>query len=325
MRKGSPTLFGLESTKASSRADEGGWLGMHPSERLPGGAFGYRGPDSTIGTDTMSVHPVAGAALLGVQRVTGHLFTPGKAENNLQRAALGFGAEAVPQLGPWAARGGRATSEGRAEEGVSADPGGSAEARNPIRWALRGPGAESFDGHMKATEDLLELGAEGLPDGHKAALVHDPEVLLKAMRMPEHPALLQIARGVTQSFSDVDKWKTSVPQARSVPEIYRRLRSEDTPWARDILRTMEKHPQTAVRVTHRLVSEGSARTLSEAMQAEFRANARLIGKNDFMTKGGPTASAHQLGVGSSLWKAGVDSPVPVDASERGAAAYRAAA
>lgn len=319
VRGPSATLFGLESTKASARPDEGGWLGMHPSEPLPAGAHGYRGFDASIGTSTMGVHPVAGAALLGVQRVTGHLFTPSRSDANLERAAMGF-APAPADIGARAPRAGDAGADAPA-----ADPGGSAEARNPVRWALRGPGAETFEGHVKATDELLEMGAEGLQDGHLAALVHDPEVLLKALKMPEHPALLQVARGVTQSFADVDKWRVSVPQARSVKEIYRRLRSEDTPWARSVLRTLKGNPQVPVKVTHRLVAEGSARTLSEAMQAEFRANARLMGRDDFMQKGGPTAAAHQLGTGGSLWRKDAEERVPADASERGVEAYREAA
>ncbi|KAA0176332.1 hypothetical protein FNF27_02029 [Cafeteria roenbergensis] len=140
---------------------------------------------------------------------------------------------------------------------------------------------------MEAEGGVLPQTASSLSDEARARVTHDPDQLIHAMGLPLEPRVEAAARSVTDRFEVLDDWRTAVPLPRSVEEVRRRLKSEDTPFARDALRAMDKAPQRAVHAAHRLLVESGRSSLARAMQTEWRVNSRLRNAPDFMEAAGP--------------------------------------
>ena len=64
-----------------------------------------------------------------------------------------------------------------------------------------------------------------------------------------------------------------VVQVRSLDEIYSRLNKQNTDVSRSAMAAMLEASPTALRITHRLITEGSVKTLAECLRMEYRVNA----------------------------------------------------
>ncbi len=70
----------------------------------------------------------------------------------------------------------------------------------------------------------------------------------------------------------------------SVEEIISRLNATDHPFAKQCLQSIAKGHPTALKLTHRLLSEARAKnlTLAQCMQQEYRVATRLMQQGDYM-------------------------------------------
>lgn len=70
-----------------------------------------------------------------------------------------------------------------------------------------------------------------------------------------------------------DSTRLAVCQVRSLDEIYSRLNKQNTDVSRSAMAAMLEASPTALRITHRLITEGSVKTLAECLRMEYRVNA----------------------------------------------------
>ena len=110
-----------------------------------------------------------------------------------------------------------------------------------------------------------------------AAVARDPEKMVAAFGLPRTQQTLAAADTTAEAFVTEDNSRLAPVHPRSVEEIKRRLRSEDTPAANDALRELERRDPLAVEATHRLILEASQKQrMEDCLAAEFRVTTNLL-------------------------------------------------
>jgi len=101
----------------------------------------------------------------------------------------------------------------------------------------------------------------------------DPTALADALGMPDTPLTRKASKYIVRSLASSKKDRYAVPQVRSVDELYSRLNAKNTDFTRECVAAMNEASPTALRATHRLIVEGSTKSLAECLRMEYRVNA----------------------------------------------------
>ena len=108
---------------------------------------------------------------------------------------------------------------------------------------------------------------------YKEKLQTDPEAMKEALGMPNTPLVRKATKFMVRSLAAEKTANQAVPQVRSVDELYSRLNAKNSDFARAALASIDAASPMAVRLTHRLIVEGSTKTLAECLRTEHRVNA----------------------------------------------------
>ena len=122
-------------------------------------------------------------------------------------------------------------------------------------------------------------------DSFKVALTHDPETIVRSFGLPRTPDTLAAAEKVASHYQHSDESRFAISHPKSVEEIYRRLRAEDTPFARETIKALDRVPPLALKATHRLLVWAASQPFDKVMQEEWRATKRLLDHEDFRNSG----------------------------------------
>jgi len=137
----------------------------------------------------------------------------------------------------------------------------------------------------------------------------DPAWFLAGFGLPYTEDTVTTAKRVTEYFVEQNKPRANaVCMPRSVEEIVRRLKADDTPTARAILKELDRRSPIALKATHRLIVEASvSQDLHECMRKEFRVLGHLLERPD--TLSGLAAGADGTG---AAWSSKLETVTTAD-------------
>lgn len=135
---------------------------------------------------------------------------------------------------------------------------------------------------LKRKEDVTRSSnkAQASSDTYNE-IIRDPVALTAALGLPRQADVLSTSQQVAQAFKDEDVQDVAVSHPRSVEEIYRRLRAEDTPVARSTISALDTRSPLALKATHKLILDAStSRSREKCYKNEFRVLSRLMFRDD---------------------------------------------
>lgn len=137
------------------------------------------------------------------------------------------------------------------------------------------------------------------PEGYADEALATEDSLLKSFGMPRTKRLRQVAATARESVLKErrdEQW--AVPQVATVEEVVDRLEGERAPWASEALDAICAAPPLSLKLTHRLLVDGSTRTFEQCVAAENRAALRALDAHDI----GEAARAGAGGsAGTAAW------------------------
>eukprot|EP01138_Halocafeteria_seosinensis_P011083 gb/GECG01011319.1/.p1 GENE.gb/GECG01011319.1/~~gb/GECG01011319.1/.p1 ORF type:complete len:2760 (+),score=434.69 gb/GECG01011319.1/:1-8280(+) len=142
----------------------------------------------------------------------------------------------------------------------------------------------SEDSDSRSKGDVVAEGPNGgvvYSDSFKAAITHDPETIVRAFGLPRSAHTLGTAERVAAHYKHSDEGRFAVSHPKSIEEIYRRLRAEDTPFAHDTIRALDRASPLALRATHHLLVWAASQPFDKVAREEWRATRNLLHDRDF--------------------------------------------
>lgn len=135
-------------------------------------------------------------------------------------------------------------------------------------------GRITMDEPEESTEEIREKPSRE----YLQRLSTNPDLFIAAWGLPRNFDTVATANKVTKYFVNSNRsGQKGLCQPKSVEEIVRRLKADDTPLARSVLREMKKKSQLALKSTHRLIVEASITPdLNTCFQREYRVISNLL-------------------------------------------------